>query len=355
MLRSKYARESDPTYVELTFAYDGKEYTVKRNPEYERAKTRGTGTTAQKAEAVLTCPNGTVVTKLKDVDKSIRDIIGLTREQFSQVAMISQGDFRKLLQADTLERQKIFRDIFGTGLFVTLQKRLKEESGAVRDQKDQASRSIQQYIGGMVCDGDSPLSVDVKKAKAGELPIADVMALFEKLLQGDRDAESLLDTQLAQTESELEMISAQLTRAEAYAAAKKSLADNERAEADQIAALEAAQTALNEAQATIPEQETISKTITQIDLLLPSYHELETKVAGVTDAEQKIASARTARENALHTKEVLEAEIMVLKTEQQALGGAAAEKERLTASRQQLDERRKTLQALIARIRELDE
>ena len=116
MLRSKYAGDSDPTFVELTFAYGGKQYTVRRNPEYQRAKTRGDGTTKQPAEAQLTYPDNHVVTKLKDVARSIRDIIGLTREQSAQVAMISQGDFRKLLQADTKERQKIFRDIFGTGL-----------------------------------------------------------------------------------------------------------------------------------------------------------------------------------------------------------------------------------------------
>ena len=152
MLRSKYAKAEEPTYVELTFAYDGKEYRIRRNPEYERAKTRGTGTTRQSAEAELTCPDGRVVDRLKDVDKAIRDIIGLTREQFSQVAMISQGDFRKLLQADTKERQKIFRDIFGTGLFVTLQDRLKQAASGIRDQREQMNRSIRQYVGGMACD-----------------------------------------------------------------------------------------------------------------------------------------------------------------------------------------------------------
>ena len=45
MLRSKYASPETPTFVELTFAYDGKQYTVRRNPEYDRAKARGTGTT----------------------------------------------------------------------------------------------------------------------------------------------------------------------------------------------------------------------------------------------------------------------------------------------------------------------
>ena len=346
MLRSKYAKAEDPTYVELTFAYDGKEYTVKRNPEYERAKTRGTGTTRQAADAILTYPDGHVVTKLKDVDKSIREIIGLTREQFSQVAMISQGDFRKLLQADTKERQKIFRDIFGTGLFVTLQNQLKEKAGEVRDQKDQASRSIQQYIGGMVCDGDSPLSVDAKKARAGELPIAGVMELFEALLQADRDAEKQLDTNLAEIEVELERITARLTQAESYAAAKKSLRENEKAEAEQVAALGAAQIALDEAQATIPEQEEIATSITQIDLLLPSYDELKTKTDALDDAQKKTADAKADQQAAQDSKATLADEIAALKAEQVSLADAAAKKEKMIANRQQLEDRKAKLQTL---------
>ena len=347
MLRSKYAKADAPTYVELTFAYGGQQYHVRRNPEYERAKTRGTGTTKQSADAVLTYPDGRVVTKLKDVDKSVREIIGLTREQFSQVAMISQGDFRKLLQADTKERQKIFRDIFGTGLFVTLQNRLKEQSGAVRDRKDQTYRSIQQYIGGMVCHGDSLLSLDVKKARDGELPVADVMELFEKLLQEDREREVLLETQLAETEAQIEKISAQLTQAQAYAAAKKSLAENETAEAKQISDLDAAQTLLEAAQATVPEQEAIVNTIAQIDLLLPSYGELETKTAALADAEKKQAEAADAQETAQRNKITLTQEIDTLKAEQKLLATAAAEKEKLTAQRQQLSEREEKYLALI--------
>ena len=68
MLRSKYAKAQDPTFVELTFEYDGKTYTVRRNPEYERAKARGSGTTKQSADAILTYPDGHVATKLKEVD-----------------------------------------------------------------------------------------------------------------------------------------------------------------------------------------------------------------------------------------------------------------------------------------------
>ena len=354
MLRSKYAKAEDPTYVELTFSYDGKEYTVKRNPEYERAKTRGTGTTKQAADAVLTCPDGHVVTKLKDVDKSVREIIGLTREQFSQVAMISQGDFRKLLQADTKERQKIFRDIFGTGLFFTLQNQLKEKASQVRDQKDQAVRSIQQYIGGMVCDADSPLSVDVRTAKAGELPIVDVMALFETLLLADRDTEAQLEARLSETETELERISALLTQAESCAAAKKSLAEQEKAEKDQLTALETAKDNLTAAQATVPAQDALSQTITQIGLLLPSYDELAGKTAASAEAKKKAAAAKAARQTAEDRRTALTAEIAVLKAEQQSMAGAAAEKEKLTAIRQRQDDRKAKLQAWMRQLAELD-
>ena len=114
MFRSKYAAPETPTEVELVFTYGGKTYTVKRNPEYDRPKSRGTGFTTQKAEAELTYPDGRVVTKQRDVDNAIREIMGIDRDQFLQIAMIAQGDFLKLLLASTEDRQKIFRQIFKT-------------------------------------------------------------------------------------------------------------------------------------------------------------------------------------------------------------------------------------------------
>ena len=353
MLRSKYAKAADPTYVELTFGYDGKEYTVKRNPEYERAKTRGAGTTKQTADAQLTYPDGSVVTKLKDVDKAIREIIGLTREQFSQVSMISQGDFRRLLQADTKERQKIFRDIFGTGLFVTLQIQLKEKAAEIRDKRDQASRSIQQYISGMVCDPESVLAADVKAAKNGELPFVDVMELFDKLLQEDRDAEAALNTQLTETEKALEILSAQLTQAQAYAATKKSLAEHDSAEAKQVSDLDAAQAALTAAQATIPEQETLTKQITQIELLLPAYDELESQKKELYKAEKNLADAKSAADTAEKDQSALLEEISTLKAEQKSLATVEVEKEKLSAKAQQLEDQKKKFQDLIANFKTL--
>ena len=350
MLRSKYAKAEDPTWVELTFAYDAKVYTVKRNPEYERAKTRGTGTTKQAADAVLTCPDGSVVTKLKDVDKAIREIIGLTREQFSQVSMISQGEFRKLLQADTKERQKIFRDIFGTGLYVTLQIQLKEHTSQLRTQLDAAKLSKQQYISGIVCSDDSLLAPEVKKAKDGAMLIAEVMALFEQLLQEDTAAQEALDHQLSGLEQRSEQLTAALTQASAYQAAKTALANNQAAEADTLIRLEQAEQALSSAQATIPQQEELGKQIAQLELLLPSYDDLEARTKGLGQKQRELTAAQSSQDIALKNKTSLTGELAMLKAEGKALENVQAEQEKLTAQRQALIDRRAGFQLLIGGI-----
>ena len=81
MLRSKYADPATDTFVELTFAYGGKVYTVRRNPEYQRPKTRGEGVTKQLARAELRYPDGRVVDKSRrEVNTAIEAIMGINRE-----------------------------------------------------------------------------------------------------------------------------------------------------------------------------------------------------------------------------------------------------------------------------------
>ena len=88
MLRSKYAKPEAPTYVELTFSYDGNIYTVRRNPEYDRPAKRGGGTVTKKADAELILPDGRVICRTKEVNAAIREIMGIDRGQFAQIAMI---------------------------------------------------------------------------------------------------------------------------------------------------------------------------------------------------------------------------------------------------------------------------
>ena len=347
MLRSKYALATDPSYVELTFRYGEKDYTVRRNPEYERAKLSGTGTTRQAADAQLTLPDGSLVTKIKEVDRAIRDIIGLSREQFAQVAMISQGEFRKLLQADTKERQKIFRDIFGTGLYVTLQNRLRERAADVYRQREAAMLSIRQYIGGMACDEDSPILPDVQRARNGEMPMTDVMELFEKLLEKDNGEHERLAAELAALDGRTERLLVQIAHAQAYQNAKNALAENEKREAAGLVGLQQAQEALKSAQESLPEQERLQRQIAAIEMLLPSYDELELRSADLLRRRRRLSEAEAAQNTAQQNRSAFSVELAALKEERRSLEDVAAEKEKLMAFRQQLIERRTNFRALI--------
>lgn len=95
MFRSKYAKPEVRTFVELTFTYQGKDYTVKRNPEYLRPKDRGQGMTMEKANAELIFPDERQpVTKISEVTKAVTELLGLDQRQFRQIAMIAQEIFR---------------------------------------------------------------------------------------------------------------------------------------------------------------------------------------------------------------------------------------------------------------------
>ena len=346
MLRSKYADPGAPTFVELVFSCNGKEYTVRRNPEYQRAKARGEGTTKQVAEVLLTCPDGRTVTKQKDADLSIREIVGLNREQFAQVAMISQGEFRKLLQAETKDRQKIFRDIFNTSLYVTVQNRLKEQTGALKTRLEQATLSIRQYIGEMVCDENSLYAPEVAKAREGKLPTPEVMALFEMLLEEDGAAQSALTGELAEIEQKAEAVTTGLTQAEAYRNTQKALETNFLLEQATASKLEQAQTALTAARETVPQQEALRTQAGQLKLLLPAYEELARYQLTLQGKQKDLTLAKITRQKAREKKETTRQEIDLLKGEYTGLQSIGADKEKLTAQKQSLCDRQDQLQAL---------
>ena len=227
MLRSKYAEEFTPTEVELIFKYREKEYTVKRNPEYERMAKRGGGTTKQIANAELIYPDGKVVTRIKDVDNAVKEIIGIDRNQFCQIAMIAQGDFLKLLLANTKDRMEIFRHIFKTELYQNLQERLKNESIKLSAECKRIDESISQYVSGIVCDENSTDIIEVTKAKNKELPISNIMLLLEKLIKDDEKSEEEIVRQKEELQKNLDDVKAKVIKAKDILLAKEDLKKNE--------------------------------------------------------------------------------------------------------------------------------
>lgn len=147
MLRSDFASAAEKTYVELEFSCRGARYSVRRNPEYLRPKARGEGMTREAADASLVFPDGRTVTGSRQTTRAVEELLGLTRNQFVQIAMIAQGEFLKLLLAGTEERGRIFRQIFDTGSCLDFQKELKRRLLDTKRGYEELQKSAEQYAG----------------------------------------------------------------------------------------------------------------------------------------------------------------------------------------------------------------
>ena len=349
MLRSKYAAPETPTYVELVFTDHGKPYTVYRNPEYTRPKTRGTGTTTEPARVELTLPDGQPITRQKDVETAIREIIGLSRSQFSQVAMIAQGDFRRLLQAGTTERQAIFRDIFNTGLYETLQNQLKFQYNEVLRRHSGAQQSLLQYIRGIMAAETSAYLPQLQNAVEGKLSAQAVLELLELLTREDTAALEPLTQAMSVLEQTLEQAAAALALARQTEADLLALEQNARAQLDAKDRAALAQKALEATLATAPQQEQLARSITAIDLTLPAYDRLEALSARLRQTEADLSAAQTALTKADSQRATAQQQLAALREERAALESSAAQKPLLEAQQLQLQRQRADLQSLISK------
>lgn len=350
MFRSKYAAPDVPTEVELFFEYAGKQYTVKRNPEYERPKTRGDGTTIQKAEAELHYPDGHVLTRPREVDAAIRDIMGIDRGQFLQIAMIAQGDFLKLLLAPTEDRKKIFRQIFKTQPYQQLQDRLKAESSILGSQCAAARQSIRQYIDGITVDEEygpeAPVTVGIQKAKEGNLPLTEVTELLEQLTNQDAGRLSAIQKSLDEDDRQLEIINGNLGKLEARGHAQKALDEARR----NLTVATEAQTKLAESfaagQEKIPEQEKLAEEKAKIEADLPRYDMLAGLEVQLLNDEKSV-TVLEAELQKLRVRHTVDAEkAACLKKELDSLSNAGEGREKLVAQRERETEKQKKLAAL---------
>ena len=319
MLRSKYAESDVPTEVELEFLYGGKIYRVKRNPEYERPKKSGDGVTTQKAEAELMMPDGNVVTKQNEVNKAIIEIMGIDRNQFSQIAMIAQGDFLKLLLADTKDRQEIFRRIFNTGKYRVLQEKLKSELSVINREYDDAKNSLNQYILGIVCDEDDVLSVELNEVRNGYLDISDVIDLINRLIDKDKKSNDKLNYELKVTEKKIEGVNSRLQKAEEIEADKKSFNDAVVKRDDMLKSLDMFKKSYEDEKAKEANREELGNRIALIKKELDSYDELDKMEKGFNDLNISLNADKKSLDNANEITSKLSKEISDIKEELKSL------------------------------------
>lgn len=299
MLRSKYALPDAGTFVEMSFVYNGMEYSVRRNPEYMRAKQRGEGETKEKPDAELNMPDGRVITGDKAVTQEIETLLGLSREQFSQIAMLAQGSFSRLLSGKTEDRGIIFREIFGTRPYQQFQEKLKEQAKALYGQYADTRKSIEQYTGGVIPgDEREDLAIRWKEAQKGSLEV--MLALLEQMITADREEENALDGKMKAIREEMSALGLKLGKAQS---ASKVFKDLEAArlildrEAPRLAAAKGNYNKEKEGQA---ERDILMVTITKMEEAMKSYARYDGLAAGREECLKRIGRLKA---NALRNQE----------------------------------------------------
>lgn len=212
-LRSDFADAKTPTEVELWFSLREKEYYVKRTPSYIKPKLRGDGFVENKPSAEIKLSKDKTVTGVTQVTKEVENILGITTEQFKQLVMIPQGEFKRLLNAKSEEKEDIFRKIFGTEIFQSIQNQIKEQANKLSRGIEQVERDRLNKITSFICSEKD--EVLFRLIKAGELNIELIMSKFYEFIEGDRQEENKLCDRIEEKSIFIDKISNEKTIGEA--------------------------------------------------------------------------------------------------------------------------------------------
>ncbi|MGE9907604.1 AAA family ATPase [Lachnospiraceae bacterium SGI.231] len=215
-LQSQFAAASVEPFVELVFSEkEGSEdvhYTVRRVPKHVRPLKRGTGLKEESGSVSLIMSDGTEYPS-KETDKKLEEIVGLTKNQFMQVAMIAQGEFMALLRAKSDDKKVIFRKLFNTELYQNivdeLAKRRKDKDRKIAQIKTACQTEVGHILVPKLVTADGAETDQEQNGAADQ--IADecrdankLQELKERILKSERlslpDMEALLQTLVSVSE-----------------------------------------------------------------------------------------------------------------------------------------------------------
>ena len=356
MLRSQYALPETKTYVELVFSCNGKNYTITRNPAYERPKKHGEGTTSEPAHVLLKCPDRAPMTKERDVTDYITRLLGIDKDQFARICMIAQGDFLKLLLADTQDRKKILRNVFHTENYQKLQERLKAETSRARTEYEKLSHSCRSDIESVDPSCSEELETIWKEEVLAEKKkYEEILILIGAILEQDRQA--LEDS--GKTKSELtekrDALIKQIEAAEQIEKKEETLRDLSSKLEEEKAKGQLLKDVLQKAKDREPEAEKYSQQAAIEESHLPDYDRLASEKQALSDTtgrHQKMAKEQTAK---TEEKESLNNK---LTGQMEELAGLEKVGEQLVGAREEakrIEDRLAQADKLLGRIRDAEE
>lgn len=351
-LRSDFAAPETDTFVTLVFSHRGQTYTVTRRPEYQRPKRRGEGVTRQAAEAELLLPQGNPVTKTNEVTRAIEELLRFNYAQFKQLCMLAQGEFLKLLLADSADRAQIFRRIFDTYRFDALQRQLDEQARALFAEVRDTRAHMRDNARRILTPADSPLAQAA--ARLCDESLSAVLTAKEVCLQLDdqnRQDAARLETEsaaLAALDNRLTANAAALERAAQRAAHRQEQGRLTAALEQQAAALEQAQQARTAAEKTLPAIAAWEAERARLAELLPRYAALTEQEAHCARTHEQRQAAETALNALQAQRQVLTQAQTDAETRLRELDGAEAVLVRLEKQHEDAQTRVQALEALQA-------
>ncbi|MDO4854504.1 MAG: SMC family ATPase [Coriobacteriia bacterium] len=320
-LRSDFAEPGTATYVELEFEFHGERYLIRRNPEYLRPKTRGTGLTKQVSNVEFHRPNKPVLTKDAPVKNAIIELLGIDRNQFSQIAMIAQGDFRKLLVADTKDRSQIFRKLFNTLPYGLFSEKLDEERKELEANFSDAKREIVSAAKSAVFTEGSDRDLERKaRLEEGLLIGPWLNNALEKQSEEDEALTLALEQKKQAAQSASDEAKQLITQANTLESARKNLLLAQQQEQKLSEQLPKAKAKADEAQGNKPLEEELSSTILSLEKSLPLFerlnsiaHQLSANQSSLEELLKKSEEAKIDKAKAQSSLEELELKIESLK------------------------------------------
>lgn len=343
MIRSTYATLDIPTEVDLTFEYRGKIYNVKRNPEYERRAKKGDGVTTQLAEATLTMPDGNVITQHSKVTAAIVELLRIDYSQFSQIAMIAQGDFQKLLMEGTEKRQEIFRKIFKTDFYQQLQFKLLDEEKKLGVEQSKINDAIKVHLSNIL----------YEEGDISRLPIQEQLELIERQNKDDSKLQLKLKAEFSDLEKANSELVSQISKLEETEKAAEALKEKKNQIEELSKNFGEIETALKNQKEKVPEREKLEADFAVKKEELSKYDELEKLSAEIAKNNSSVASKNIELSSINKQLESAKNEKEKLSEELKKLGDVGKKETELLSKKDKLLERESLVLSLIQNESEL--
>ncbi|MBR5535372.1 MAG: SMC family ATPase [Clostridia bacterium] len=212
-LRSDFAEADVKTSVEYEFLYRGEKYRIERVPEYKRASKRGSGETTQTADATIIMPDGTAITGVDKVGEKVVEITGVDQSRFSQIAMIAQGDFRKILTEKSRDRSELFRRIFDTSIYEEFQRRLFEVLSDAEAERKNATEKIRELLSSVICEENNECYEKILKAKENIYDPECMLEALKELVSEDEGKVTEAEKEIEISEGLLKELHLKITNA----------------------------------------------------------------------------------------------------------------------------------------------